>query len=93
MKNTALNDIHVEQQFMTLEAFDSMADVLEYGAQKYERNNWRKLSPNKLAAADSLYRHVASILNGELIDEDSKLPHIGHIMCNIMFLTYHLTNE
>ena len=74
-----------------LRAFDSMAKVLMFGGEKYERNNWMKPSPNKLSAADSLYRHVLAMINGEMDDSDSGLPHIGHIMCNVMFLTYHLT--
>lgn len=89
----ALNNIQVEQAGISLKAFDSMAAVLEYGAQKYDRDNWRKPSPNKLSSADSLYRHIDAILEGEELDKDSGFQHIGHILCNIMFLTYHLTYE
>ena len=70
-----------------LRAFESMARVLEYGANKYDRNNWRKGYADKFSTVDSLYRHIKEIVIGNKIDEESKLPHIGHIMCNIMFLT------
>ena len=70
-----------------LRAFESMADVMDYGADKYERNNWRKGYTNKFSSADSLYRHLRQIIIGETNDDESKLPHMGHIMCNIMFLT------
>lgn len=68
------------------QGFNSMAHVLEYGMQKYSRNNWRKGYVNRFSAADSLYRHLAKIILGEEKDEESGLPHIGHIMCNVMFL-------
>ena len=64
-----------------------MAQVLEYGATKYERHNWRKGYINKFSAADCLYRHLRQIIIGEDIDDESGFSHIGHIMCNIMILT------
>jgi len=70
-----------------LRAFESMAKVLEYGANKYELNNWRKGYTNKFSSIDSLYRHLREVIIGNDLDEESGLPHIGHIMCNIMFLT------
>ena len=70
-----------------LRAFESMAQVLEYGASVYGKDNWRKGYVNKFSAADSLLRHLREIIIGEYIDSESGLPHIGHLMCNIMFLT------
>lgn len=87
----AVNNITTTGAIISLKAFTSTADVLEYGAKKYARNNWRKLSPEPLAAADSMYRHIDALLQGEELDPESNLPHLGHIMCNVMFLSYHLT--
>ena len=70
-----------------LRAFESMARVLEYGCLKYDKNNWRKGYIDKFSSADSLYRHLRQVIIGEELDAESGLPHIGHIMCNIMFLT------
>ena len=70
-----------------LSAFASMAMVLDYGTKKYSRNNWRKGYEDKFSAADSLYRHLQELISGKILDQESGLPHIGHIMCNIMFLT------
>ena len=70
-----------------LRAFEDMAKVLDYGAKKYSRDNWKKGYINKFSAADSLYRHLRQLIIGEKYDEESGLSHIGHIMCNIMFLT------
>ena len=70
-----------------LRAFEDMTKVLEYGIEKYDRNNWRKGYINKFSTADSLYRHLRQLIIGESYDEESGLHHIGHIMCNVMFLT------
>ncbi len=70
-----------------LRAFEAMAKVLDYGTKKYDRNNWKKGYSNKFSTADSLYRHLRQLIIGENTDEESGLSHIGHLMCNVMFLT------
>ena len=76
-----------ESPVYDLRAFEDMARVLEYGAKKYSKNNWKKGYLNKFSAVDSVYRHLREIIIGEALDEESGLPHMGHIMCNIMFIT------
>lgn len=62
-----------------------MARVLEFGANKYSRDNW-KIGGPITELIDSMLRHTAALLDGEWLDPDSGLPHIGHIQCNAMFL-------
>jgi hypothetical protein len=73
---------------MNSKAIEPMIQVLMYGAQKYERNNWMKACPKRLDLMDSLERHSLKIIAGESIDPESGLPHIGHLMCNAMFYSY-----
>jgi hypothetical protein len=64
---------------------EEVARVLEFGAKKYARNNWRKGQPvTKLL--DSGMRHMAAILRGEDIDAESGCKHWAHVCCNMMFL-------
>lgn len=68
---------------------EEMVRVLEMGAKKYSRGNWKNgqgLSFNECMS--SLLRHAHSWLAGEDTDPESKLSHIAHIQCNAMFLSY-----
>ena len=50
------------------------------------RDNWKKGFPlNELW--DSNLRHTKALMTGELLDNESGLPHIGHILCNVVFLS------
>lgn len=69
-------------------AIEGMARVLEYGTKKYARGNWRKDMVLE-DIMDSMLRHQNAVMNGELIDPETGLPHADHIFCNAMFLSYH----
>jgi hypothetical protein len=74
------------------ESLEPMIEVLEYGAKKYEPKNWQK-GLDKSEILESLQRHLAKLFDGEEIDQESGLHHIGHIMCNAMFYSYYLQKE
>ena len=46
----------------------------------------------KRTILDSMMRHQIALMAGEEIDPESGKPHIGHIMANAMFYSYHYTN-
>ena len=63
----------------------AVAKVREYGCKKYkDPENWRKVEPQRYK--DALYRHFLAYLSGEKYDEESGLPHLWHMACNIAFL-------
>lgn len=74
-----------QYSLLDLTALEPGTRVLEFGAKKYARDNWKKGMP-VTQILDSLLRHLAALRSGELIDPESGLPHIGHIQCNAMFL-------
>ena len=66
-------------------AMNGMCKVFEFGAKKYARSNWKKgLPANEIM--DSMLRHMQAYTNGEVLDQESGLPHIDHITCNAVFL-------
>ena len=68
-------------------SLEPMVRVLMYGADKYAPDNWKKGLDRK-EILDSMQRHLAQLIDGQEIDEESNLHHIGHIMCNCLFYSY-----
>ncbi len=65
-----------------------MIRVLEYGALKYAPFNWQKpMKRDELL--DSMQRHLAALIDGNELDDESWWTHIGHIMANALFYSYH----
>lgn len=86
------NEGKVQWSLMDMDALEPMIRVLEFGAKKYSKYNWKKGLP-VTQILDSLLRHIQAIMRKEDIDEESKLPHVGHILANAMFLSYTLKNK
>jgi len=74
------------------EALKPMVKVLEFGAKKYDDHNWKKgLKTTEIC--ESLLRHLTAYLNGENNDKETNISHVGHILCNAMFLSYMMQNK
>lgn len=77
-----------------------MLRVLEFGARKYSMNGWKNVPNAKHRYTEALLRHVDAVSEGMndysdpfVLDEDSGLPHLAHVMCNAAFLLYFKDNE
>lgn len=81
------NEGKLKWSLVDFKSLESMVKVLEYGAKKYGKNNWKKGFPQE-EIIESMLRHIFAFLNGEKLDKESGLPHTGHIMCNAMFLEF-----
>lgn len=67
-------------------AIEEILKVMDYGARKYERDNWKKVEPNRYIAAS--FRHIVAELKGEDYDKESGFLHLSHLACNTLFLLY-----
>ncbi len=66
-----------------------LADVLAYGAAKYTENNWMLNGKEGRYRVLRAYRgHVQRHIFGQVLDEESDLPHIFHAIANAMFIHY-----
>lgn len=65
-----------------------VADVLTFGAKKYEPNNWQKVRDAQNRYYAAAQRHMLAWRKGEHIDPESGLNHLYHAACNMMFLSW-----
>jgi hypothetical protein len=63
-------------------------DVLDHGARKYGRENWKEVSNPKARYLAALIRHFVSYASGDTSDDDSGLPHMAHVVCCALFLMH-----
>jgi len=89
-KSLRYNEGKEKWSLVHFKSLKPMVDVLEFGAKKYSPDNWKKgLDRNEIL--ESMMRHLTALMDGEEIDKESGLSHIGHIQCNAMFYSFHYT--
>lgn len=77
-----------QYSLLDMQALEPLVRVLEFWAKKYTRNNWKR-DMNFDQLLDSMIRHIAA-LQKDQYDSESGIHHIGHILANAMFFSYHL---
>lgn len=76
---------------LPLSEIEDVVKILTFGANKYSDNNWKNAiydTDHKNRYFAALMRHLVAWRNGEVIDPESKLPHLAHAMCNVLFLMW-----
>lgn len=63
-----------------------VARVREYGVAKYgDSENWKAVEIERYR--DALFRHLLAYINDPHgLDDESGLPHLSHVACNVAFL-------
>lgn len=63
-----------------------IARIREHGTAKYgDPENWKKVEPERYR--DAMMRHMLAYLDDPGgVDEESGLPHLWHLACNVAFL-------
>ena len=64
----------------------AIALIREYGCRKYaDPDNWKRVEVDRYR--DAAYRHFMAYLDEpDGMDQESGLPHLWHLACNICFL-------
>lgn len=82
----------LEWSLVDFDSLEGLVRVLEYGKNKYARDNWKKGMP-VTQVTESLMRHLFAFAKGEDLDPESGCRHISHVLCNAMFLEYILREK
>ena len=70
-------------------ALKAVVDVLTFGAEKYEPDNWKHVPDSLNRYFDAAERHIWAWKEGEQIDPESGRNHLAHALCCLMFLYEH----
>lgn len=62
--------------------------VLEFGAKKYDVNNWQHVPDAETRYFDAAMRHLIAFKEGEKLDEESGLHHLAHAGCCVLFMLW-----
>lgn len=67
---------------------EAVAEVLAFGAKKYDWNNW-KGGMDHSRLIDAALRHIYKFADKKDLDEESGLNHLAHAACNLFFLLHY----
>ena len=70
---------------LPLKSIEQVVQILTFGAQKYDDNNWKLVEPLDRYFAAAM-RHITAHRQGEYLDSESGLPHLAHAITNLIFL-------
>lgn len=56
-----------------------LSKVVQLGAKKYGKTNWRSTKVRYTVYVDAAFRHLLQALDGEDLDSESGQPHLAHV--------------
>ena len=68
------------------DAVEEVVRVLDFGAKKYARDNWRHVSDADTRYLAAAFRHLSAYAQGEKVDPETGLSHLAHAGCCVLFL-------
>ena len=80
----------VDISLLPPKALYAIARVMEYGAKKYSRNNWREDKDTSFCRTySSIQRHLMSWVDGEDKDPETNESHVAHAAAQCLMLLIH----
>jgi len=73
---------------LPFKAITEVVKVLEFGKQKYAKDNWQKVPNGKRRYLDAAFRHLIAYTEGKVKDPESGLHHLAHATCCLIFILW-----
>jgi hypothetical protein len=80
------DEFKTDWSLLPMSTISPVISVLMFGAEKYGRDNWRKVADGPRRYYSAAQRHLAAYQSGETHDEETGEPHLAHAMCCLIFL-------
>jgi hypothetical protein len=76
------------------DAVEEVVRVLDFGAKKYARDNWKHVEGGEQRYLAAAFRHLAASARGEQCDSETSISHLAHAACCVLFaLSLEKTHE
>lgn len=76
------------------DSIEEIVKVLEFGATKYARDNWKQGEGFKYSRTfNAIMRHMLAFMRGEDKDPETGLSHWAHVGCNVLFILHFVLNK
>lgn len=85
MKGRKFDSLKLPYDLLPMSVIDSVVRVQQFGRDKYGSNTWQKVKNGKKRYVAAAMRHVSAFQQGEWLDKESKLPHLTHALCSLMY--------
>ena len=82
------DDGKLDWTLIPFKQMDYVVDVLQTGLGKYPRDNWKNVANGKRRYLAAAYRHLNAVSDGVWLDEETKLPHLAHAICCLLFILW-----
>ena len=73
---------------LPLELVEPIVQVMTFGAEKYEPDNWKRVPEAKNRYFSALMRHITAWQKGEKTDSETGISHLAHAGFNILYLMW-----
>lgn len=83
----------VRMDLVPLKQIEKIAEVLTFGAKKYEPEGWKKVPDAEARYFAATLRHLSAWQRHEDTDEESGLSHLAHAATNLLFLLHFEDNK
>jgi hypothetical protein len=85
-KGMKFDDGKLDYTLVPWDGMDEVVKVLEFGAKKYARDNWKKVENANTRYLAAAFRHLIHHNNGEAADPETGISHLAHATCCMLFL-------
>lgn len=93
MNGTKYDGGKIRPSLIPVKALKEVIDVLGFGAQKYDDDNWKKVDNATARYTDAMMRHMLDYIearrsgdDSNKMDNESGLHHLAHAICCGMFI-------
>ena len=79
---------------LPFESIEEIMRVLEYGCNKYGKNNWQKIENAHERLWNAAMRHLIAAKDDiDAIDNETNFSHLSHCAANLLFLLWFSKNK